>query len=131
SVFSLVVTNAGLSNIITYSVPVLMFLYPLAIVLIMLAFLSPLFKHDRLVYISAMAVTFFIAIVDGLKTLTASLGVSNPAWLQSIIDFYASTLPLYSDGLGWLVPAVITIAIASVIVRSRKSLGVQTARHEA
>lgn len=131
SVFSLVVTNAGLSNIITYSVPVLMFLYPLAIVLILLAFLSPLFKHDRLVYISAMSVTFFIAIVDGLKSLTASLGISNPAWLQSIVDFYASTLPLYSDGLGWLVPAVVTIAIAAVIARSRKGVNVQTAQHEA
>src|SRR5690606_34487411 len=38
SVFSLIVTNAGLANIITYSIPVLMFLYPLAIVLIILAF---------------------------------------------------------------------------------------------
>lgn len=131
SVFSLVVTNAGLSNIITYSVPVLMFLYPLAIVLILLAFLSPLFKHDRLVYVAAMAVTFFIAIIDGLKTLTASLGITNPSWLQSIIDFYASVLPLYSDGLGWLVPAIVTIGIAAVIARSRRGVNVQTARNEA
>lgn len=131
SVFSLVVANAGLSNIIAYSIPVLMFLYPLAIVLIILAFLSPLFKHDRIVYVAAMATTFFIAIIDGLKTLTASLGITNPDWLQSIIDFYAASLPLYTDGLGWLVPALATIAVFTVIARSRKGVNVQTARNEA
>lgn len=131
SVFSLVVANAGLSNIIAYSIPVLMFLYPLAIVLIILAFLSPVFKHDRIVYVGAMAVTFFIAIIDGLKTLTASLGIANPAWLQSIIDFYAASLPLYTDGLGWLVPALVAIALFTVIARSRKGVRVQTARNEA
>lgn len=129
SVFSLVVTNAGLANIITYSIPVLMFLYPLAIVLIILAFVSPLFKHDRLVYVSAIAVTFLIAIIDGLKTLTGSLGVENPAWLQAIIDFYASVLPLYNDGLGWLLPAVIVIAVTAVIARSKKSVSTRTAEN--
>ncbi|MDQ0430710.1 LIVCS family branched-chain amino acid:cation transporter [Planomicrobium stackebrandtii] len=129
SVFSLVVTNAGLANIITYSIPVLMFLYPLAIVLIMLAFLSPLFRHAQLVYVSTIIVTFFISIIDGLKTLTSSLGIANPAWLQSIIDFYSAILPLYSNGLGWLLPALIVIAITTVIARSKKNVKVQTAQH--
>jgi LIVCS family branched-chain amino acid:cation transporter len=121
TVFSLVVANAGLSNIITYSIPVLMFLYPLAIVLIILAFTSTLFNHNRVVYIATIAVTFLVAIVDGLKTLTGSLGVDNPAWLQAIIDFYGAALPLYADGLGWLLPAVIVLVITAVIVRGRQS----------
>lgn len=129
SVFSLVVTNAGLANIITYSIPVLMFLYPLAIVLIILAFLSPLFRHAQLVYVSAIIVTFFISIIDGLKTLTSSLGVDNPAWLQSVIDFYGAILPLYSNGLGWLLPALIVIAITSIIARSKKNVKVQSVQH--
>ncbi|MBF6634963.1 MAG: branched-chain amino acid transport system II carrier protein [Planococcus sp. (in: Bacteria)] len=131
SVFSLVVTNAGLSNIITYSIPVLMFLYPLAIVLIILAFLSPLFRHAQLVYVSTIVVTFFISIVDGFKTLTSSLGVDNPALLQSVIDFYAGVLPLYDKGLGWFLPALIVIAITTVIARSKKEVKVQVAQHNA
>ncbi|WP_439895822.1 branched-chain amino acid transport system II carrier protein [Planococcus faecalis] len=74
-------------------------MYPLAIVLIILAFLSPLFRHAQLVYVSTIIVTLFISVIDGLKTLTSSIGVDNPAWLQSIIDFYAATLPLYSNVL--------------------------------
>ena len=131
SVFSLVVTNAGLSNIITYSIPVLMFLYPLAIVLIILAFLSPLFRHAQLVYVSTIVVTFFISIVDGFKTLTSSLGVDNPALLQAVIDFYAAFLPLYDKGLGWFLPALIVIAITTVIARSKKEVKVQVAQHNA
>ncbi|OED31580.1 branched-chain amino acid transport system II carrier protein [Planococcus maritimus] len=126
TVFSLVVTNAGLSNIITYSIPVLMFLYPLAIVLIMLAFMSPLFNHSRIVYVSAIGVTFLIAIIDGLKTLTGSLGADNPAWLQSIIDFYAEVLPLYSDGLGWFVPALAAILISGIVARMRNRNGAES-----
>ncbi|MGI2328569.1 branched-chain amino acid transport system II carrier protein [Planococcus sp. YIM B11945] len=129
SLFSLIVANAGLSNIINYSIPILMFLYPLAIVLIMLAFLSPLFKHDRLVYVSAITVTFFISVIDGLKTLTASLEMANPAWLQAIIDFYTSVLPLYASGLGWFVPAVIVITITGVIANFKKSVSPRPARN--
>lgn len=69
------IANFGLTNIITYSVPILMFLYPLAIVLILLTFLSPLFKHAQLVYITTISVTFVIGFFDGLKSLAESLGI--------------------------------------------------------
>lgn len=121
AIFSLVVTNAGLSNIITYSIPVLMFLYPLAIVMIILAFASPLFKHARFVYVSVTVVTFLIAIIDGLKTLTGSLEVANPAPLQGIIDFYTAYLPLYEAGLGWLLPALIVLIITGAIAQTKKT----------
>ncbi|WP_422121945.1 branched-chain amino acid transport system II carrier protein [Planococcus sp. X10-3] len=129
SVFSLVVTNAGLSNIITYSIPVLMFLYPLAIVLILLAFTSPLFNHARAVYVVTITVTFFIAVIDGFKTLTGTLGVENPAWLQAIIDTYSAILPLYDVGLGWLLPAIAAIVITGLVVSSRKGASVEAVRN--
>ena len=69
STFCFVVSNFGLTNIITYSIPVLMFLYPLAVVLMLLTFTSPLFNHSRVVYIAATVVAFMISIIDGLKTL--------------------------------------------------------------
>lgn len=130
SLFSLVVTNAGLANIIAFSIPVLMFLYPLAIVLILLAFVSPLFKHERLVYASTIAVTFLISIIDGLNALTGSLELANPAWLQAITDFYSTILPLYGDGLGWFLPAVFTILVTGLIVRNRRNADVAAAQSE-
>lgn len=120
SVFTCVIANFGLSNIITYSIPVLMLLYPLSIVLILLTFLSPLFKHARIVYVSVMFVTFLISIVDGLKALCSSLEIDYFAWLKPIVSLYESYLPFYDVGLGWLIPFVVVTLITGIIGRSQK-----------
>ena len=120
SIFTCVIANFGLSNIITYSIPVLMFLYPLAIVLILLAFLSPLFYHSRLVYIAVMFTTFLISIVDGLKALCDSLEIEYFGWLQSVLDIYSSVLPFYDVGLGWLLPFIVVTVITTLIVRVKR-----------
>ncbi len=117
-----VIANFGLANIITYSVPVLMFLYPLAIVLMLLTFLSPLFHHARMVYRSTIAVTFLISIFDGLKSLCDSLGIAYFSWMQPIVAFYEQSLPLYSQGLGWLLPAIVVITVTGSFHRFQKQL---------
>lgn len=117
SVFSFVVSNAGLTNIITFSVPVLMLLYPLAIVTILLAFTSPLFNHAKIVYVASTFAALCVGVVDGVKTLFASLGMDNPGWLQSIITFLDNNLPLYSQGLGWVLPVVIVMVVTGLIAR--------------
>jgi len=120
STFSFVVSNFGLSNIITYSIPVLMFVYPLAIVLMILTFASPMFNNSRLVYVSSTVVTFMISSIDGLKTLCSSLNMEYFGWMQPVVSFYESYLPLYSQGLGWLVPVLIVMLITGLLVHVRK-----------
>lgn len=117
SVFTCVVANFGLANIITYSVPVLMLLYPLAIVLILLAFLSPLFYHSRLVYVVVMFFTFLISIVDGLKALCISLEMDYFGWLQSVLNLYDKILPFYDVGLGWVIPFIVITLITGLVAR--------------
>lgn len=115
--FCFIVANFGLANIITYSIPVLMLLYPLAVVLMLLTFTSPLFNHSRVVYITATVVTFMISVIDGFKALCKSLDIAYFDWLAPIISFYDDILPLYSDGLGWLLPVIAATLITGVIVR--------------
>lgn len=117
TVFCFVVANFGLSNIITYSIPVLMFLYPLAVVLILLTFTSPLFNHSRIVYISATAVAFMISAIDGLKTLCKSLEIDYFGWLAPIVSFYENVLPFYNEGLGWLLPVLAVMLVTGVAAR--------------
>ncbi|MEK4487545.1 branched-chain amino acid transport system II carrier protein [Psychrobacillus sp. FSL H8-0484] len=121
SVLTCVIANFGLSNIITYSIPVLMLLYPLAIVLIFLTFLSPLFNHARIVYVTVVFVTFLISIVDGLKSLCDSLGLEYFSWLKPIVSFYDGFLPFYGVGLGWLIPFIILTLITGLIARIQKA----------
>lgn len=125
SLISFIIANFGLANIINYSIPVLMFLYPLAIVLMLLTFLSPLFNHSRMVYVATIAVTFMISIVDGAKTLCDSLGLDYFFWLKPVVSFYQHSLPLYNEGLGWLLPVVIVITVMGILARFQKSRTVE------
>ena len=64
TVLSFLISNFGLSKIISYSLPLLLFLYPLAITLILLALFGNLFHHDRAVYVSVTAFTCIAALFD-------------------------------------------------------------------
>ena len=91
-----------------------MFLYPLAVALMLLTFLSKLFNHSRLVYVAAISVTFLISIIDGFKTFCDLLGMEYFGWLAHIVSFYERVLPFYKNGLGWLLPVLITIFITGI-----------------
>ena len=118
TVFSFAVSNIGLSAIIEYSIPMLMLIYPPAIVLILLAFLGKFFAHDRTVYIATMIGTWAAAIFDCMKTLPAP--VQAALHLDAPIAFAAAHLPLFDKNLGWLLPAVIGFAAGMAIRAVRR-----------
>ncbi|UTR10236.1 branched-chain amino acid transport system II carrier protein [Evansella sp. LMS18] len=106
SFVSFTIANFGLNNIIQFAVPVLMLLYPLAIVLILTALCSPLFSHKQSVYAVSMFLTFFVSIIDGYSALSDSLPGATVSLLEAVKLFYIDYLPLYHLGLGWILPAV-------------------------
>ena len=114
TVFSFCISNFGLSKIISYSLPVLMFLYPPAITLILLALIGKLFGHDRAVYVSVTAFTCVSALFDFAKTLPDGL---RP---EGFVAFGAKILPWFNLNLGWVVPALIGFAVGMLIRTARK-----------
>lgn len=118
SVVSFLFSNLGLSAIIDFSVPVLMFLYPLAITLILLALFGRFFGHDRAVYVSVTALTLVAAAYDLLRTLPLDL---RAAWkLDGVIGAIGSALPFSSLGLGWICPAALGLLIGLFLRQIRK-----------
>lgn len=107
SAFSMVVANVGLTQLIAISVPVMTVIYPVAIVLIFLTFLHPLFKGSRLVYQGTILFTLIVSIFDGLEQ--AGLSISF------IHRFFESFLPFYSLGLGWVIPAIVGGIVGYVV----------------
>ncbi|MET4560191.1 LIVCS family branched-chain amino acid:cation transporter [Lysinibacillus parviboronicapiens] len=112
---SFAIANFGLNNIIKFAIPVLMFLYPLAIVLILLALSSSLFKNKQSVYATAMFFTFFISVIDGYKALADSVPAAKIGVLDAVTQLYADFLPFYDIGLGWILPALVGALIGSVM----------------
>ncbi|MFS0821178.1 branched-chain amino acid transport system II carrier protein [Bacillus sp. 1P02SD] len=107
TLFSAVISNFGLNAIISFSIPVLVALYPLAMCLMVLTFLHPLFKGRKEVYQVSILVTFILSLNDGLNAAGVKIAAIN--------DVLESILPLYSVGLGWIVPAVIGGVIGYLI----------------
>ncbi|MFJ7666980.1 branched-chain amino acid transport system II carrier protein [Lysinibacillus sp. NPDC097195] len=121
-VVSFSIANFGLNNIIKFAIPVLMFLYPLAIVLILLALSSSLFNNKQTVYASAMFLTFFVSLIDGYKALVDSMPGAKLTLLDTVERFYSNVLPLYDIGLGWILPAIIGVIIGLLLPSKKKLL---------
>lgn len=109
SIMACLFANIGLTKIIEFSIPVLMFLYPLAMTLILLAILGPLFSHSSRVYQMTTYFTLIASVVDGLNASPAFISTSTVA--KTIISFGENYLPLFSIGMGWLLPASIGFVI--------------------
>lgn len=98
SLSSMTLANLGLTKILAVSVPVLNAIYPIAIMLIVLAMLDRFLKESSSVYKLTILFTSVISVVDALGQVGVKLGyVSN----------LFAKLPLYSQGLGWVVPAIL------------------------
>lgn len=113
TLISCLIANVGLTQIIAYSVPVLMFLYPLAIALILLALLSPLFRDRQCVYLLTIIFTLFDAVADFLNALPKEV-TSQPA-VQGILGFYQKFVPFFGIGMGWIVPMLAGLVIGFII----------------
>ena len=110
---SFLISNVGLTSIIYLAIPILMLLYPLAITLILLAFIDAVCGYHRYIYLYTTVFTLFAAIGDMLGALPFRLN-EIPA-VNSIIEIYRNTLPFFDIGMGWIVPAVIGVIIGTVI----------------
>lgn len=107
---SMVLANMGLTQILKISIPVLNMIYPIAIMLIVIAMLDRFFVKNFLVYPLTITFTALISITHGLEGFGLKFG-------QHIFGF----IPLYNEGLGWVLPALIAMITSYVIFNMRKS----------
>ena len=105
---SFLIANLGLDAILAWSQPVLMFLYPLSIVLILLTLGGRAFGNDRRVLRCAIGCTAVAAVFDFLGALPAA--AQNALHLAPVLAAAGRWLPLYAQGFGWVCPAAIGLA---------------------
>ncbi|MER2262886.1 MAG: branched-chain amino acid transport system II carrier protein [Psychrobacillus sp.] len=111
SLGSLVITNFGLTKILSMASPILMLLYPIAIALIILIFTDSWFKGSRSVYVGAIIGVGLVAVMDAMKD--ANILVDT---LNSTFGF----IPLFTSGAGWIVTGLIGAAIGYFIKRENQ-----------
>lgn len=113
STISFGIANVGLNNIITFSIPVLMFLYPLAISLILLSIFNGAFKGDKRVYRFVIGFTIPAAFLDLIGALPKDIiSLLN---LGGLVEWAKGSFPFYSIGMGWILPSVIGLVIGLLV----------------
>ena len=115
--FSFGAANFGLETILACATPVLMFLYPLAITLILLALGGRCFGNDRRVYLSVTAFTLPAALLDLLHALPAGAAAALP--IGGLVTAAGRYLPFFSLGLGWVCPALAGLAVGLALHAAR------------
>lgn len=114
-ILSFGIANIGLNNIIAYAIPVLMFLYPLAIILILLGIFNNSFKGDRRVYQMVTGFVIPAALLDLIGALPDYL--VKTLRLGGLIEWAKETVPFYNIGMGWLIPALIGLVLGLIVSR--------------
>jgi LIVCS family branched-chain amino acid:cation transporter len=98
----------GLSRIVKYTVPWLVLLYPSVIVLIITALY---YKFDNIK--RAVTAGVIVALVFGFGDMLSFYGMTaNP------ITSFAKSMPLGSQGLGWILPVLAVMVVAHFLLRS-------------
>jgi len=121
--------NFGLDTIIQWSTPMLMFLYPFSMVLILLSVTSPLFKRDSVVYAFVVAFTTVPALMDMIGAFPPV--VSASAFGKAVVGLEHAYLPFSTMGLGWLVPALVGLVLGLGVHFYKEHRAVATSTSEA
>lgn len=111
---SMVVANAGLNAILAVSVPILGAIYPVALVLIVLGLFHRVVARRPSIYKVAILFTGVVS----LLTAADDLG-----WLPKGLSHVLANLPLAAQGLPWLLPALVGIAVGALLLRPKAMEG--------
>ena len=111
AVFSCVVSNFGLDAILTFSVPLLNAMYPMAIVLVVMGILHKVCDGMPAVWPCAVGLTAVVSIATSLRD-----AFFTGAWLPFDV------LPFADLGMNWVVPALLGVLIGVVVSFAGKKL---------
>ena len=115
TIVSFLIANFGLSAIISWSIPVLMLIYPPAITLVILALSGKMHGHDIHVYRWTLAFVWPAAFLDFWKALPYDVLPS----LKEMVTSISGVLPFSDISLGWLLPALVGMCIGMLMKRRK------------
>ena len=110
TVISAIIANFGLNAILSFSVPVLGFIYPIGVVLVILAMIDHWIKSKQVMYVWSI----------GLTTIYSIVSTINTSFLDAQLDTYLKYIPLHSIGIGWILPALIGLLIGAILLQTKK-----------
>lgn len=112
------IANVGLNQIIALSIPILMFIYPLAMTLIILGILDPIIKNKSEVYRLTTYLTIIASILDALNSLPSD--IKDSCFIKLLLNFAKDYLPLFNIGMSWVIFATVGFILGWLLNRKRE-----------
>ena len=109
SFVSMILANLGLTQILKVSVPILGFIYPVALTLIILGLFHKYIEKYAYVYTVTVGIVAVFSAVDIFNK-----NVMMNQW-TSVLKY----IPFYTEGVGWIVPAIIGACIGVVLNKKK------------
>ncbi|MCT1411302.1 branched-chain amino acid transport system II carrier protein [Corynebacterium sanguinis] len=113
TIMSTLIATQGLEFVMAIAAPVIGFLYPPAIALILVTLIEPLFR-SRTRFTWAFFLPIWVAVIWSAIETAISLG-----WAADVLTPLVAWAPLQDAGLGWVVPVAIAFAIGLAIDLAR------------
>lgn len=110
--FSFFVSNIGLSQLLSITLPALLMVYPVLMALIVTSFFRKWLNQGA--YIGIVIGTALVSIPDGLVTFT---GTYLPTASTTLKAFLVNNVPMYALGIGWVIPALIGGVIGYIVYK--------------
>lgn len=104
----LLVSNLGLEVILQLATPLLVFIYPIAIVLILLSILQYMVGGGQMMYQLSVIIASIYALYEALVSFGVELNI-----FKSVLGI----APFFEHGLGWVVPAFIAASLGYIFDR--------------
>jgi branched-chain amino acid:cation transporter, LIVCS family len=112
-IIGMLFTNFGLNLILQVATPLLVFIYPISIVLVILSLFQHFFGESKKMYVFGVSVATIFASYEVLNTFTNQIN-----GLNSLLTL----LPLYENGLGWTIPTLLAAVIGYVLDVKREEV---------
>ncbi|GAA0180586.1 branched-chain amino acid transport system II carrier protein [Clostridium sediminicola] len=116
--FSGIFANIGVQKIVVFAVPLLVTVYPVALVLIIMCALNDFIPDTA--YIGGVIGALMVSLYDGFMATGITIG-----FLENIIVFWGNLInkiPLASAGFAWILPSIILAVITSLIFKRRATV---------
>lgn len=114
---SFLLSNFGLDRILKYSLPALLFLYPITIVFVLLLLVGSFVGENKMIYQSTIIATMIAAFMDTFSK--PSYTFVHSAFTDALVNLYHK-LPMYEIGFSWVIFSVIGLIIGFVLSKTIK-----------
>ena len=117
TLISFLLSNFGLDRILKYSLPALLFLYPITIVFVLLLLVGSFVGENKIIYQSTIIATIIGAFMDTFSK--PSYTFMHSAFTDGLVNLYQK-LPMYEIGFAWVIFSVIGLIIGFVLSKILK-----------